>query len=209
MQPNLIVVATPLEWDGLFHKQKLPPNWELLITGIGMVNTAYRLGACLAKTDYQRVWNLGIAGSFNLSWRLGSLVEVVSDSFPELGCRTQNAWLDLQALGFPLMFHEKPIYNILQNPNPPITDLQKAIGLTINTITGTDSQKNELLTRYQADIETMESAAVFLACCQANVPFTCIRAISNYVENRNTANWKIPDSLEALNQWFTKIVFSQ
>lgn len=209
MQPNLIVVATDLEWSGIFQSQPLPPGWELLVTGIGMVNTAYHLGRSLEKTDYQRVWNLGIAGAFQVEQPLGSLVEVVVDCFPELGCRTQNGWLDLQALGFPLLTQNEPIYNIIPNPNPSITEWKKVTGLTINTITGTTAQKEELLSRYPAAVESMESAAVFLACRQANVPFTCVRAISNYVENRNVSNWKIQEALCAINQWFTKIVFPE
>lgn len=205
---NLIVVATHLEWEGIYSGNNLPPNWDLLITGIGMVNTTFQLGRHLALNKYQHIWNLGIAGAFDRDLPLGSLAEVRIDCFPELGCLTDSGWLNLQDLGFSLMNEQgKQIYNFLPNPTPSKTGLISVTGLTINTITGTESRKTELLSRFQADIETMESAAVFLACLQMGVPFTCVRSISNYVESRNTANWKVAEALATLKCWLADILF--
>jgi futalosine hydrolase len=45
----------------------------------------------------------------------------------------------------------------------------------------------------------MEGAAVFYACLYAGVPFAQVRSISNWVEPRNRANWKLDEAISNLN----------
>jgi futalosine hydrolase len=45
----------------------------------------------------------------------------------------------------------------------------------------------------------MEGAAFMYACLVAGVAFAQIRAVSNVVERRNRAAWKMPDAITALN----------
>ena len=40
-------------------------EFDILITGIGIASTAYRMGKLLGKNKYDFALNLGIAGSFN------------------------------------------------------------------------------------------------------------------------------------------------
>jgi len=44
----------------------------------------------------------------------------------------------------------------------------------------------------------MEGAAVFYVCLFEKIPFLEIRAISNYVEVRDTTKWDIPTAIENL-----------
>lgn len=44
----------------------------------------------------------------------------------------------------------------------------------------------------------MEGAAFFYACLSAGVPCAQVRAVSNYVERRNRAAWKLGDAIAAL-----------
>ena len=44
----------------------------------------------------------------------------------------------------------------------------------------------------------MEGAAFFYVCLCENIPFLQIRAISNYVEQRNEKNWNIPLAIKNL-----------
>lgn len=45
----------------------------------------------------------------------------------------------------------------------------------------------------------MEGAAVFYVANQLNIPAIQIRSISNYVEPRDRANWKIQEALSSLS----------
>ena len=75
-----IVAATELEVVSANVR-----NFPVLITGVGMVNTAINLTKELIKSDYDLVINMGIAGSFSDDIKIGDVVEVVEDTFSEIG----------------------------------------------------------------------------------------------------------------------------
>jgi futalosine hydrolase len=87
----LIVAATKEELTGFYQHHNLSgetfvqtSKFDVLITGVGMTATAFALGKYLSNT-YQLVLNIGVAGSFDPSIKLGSLVQVSTDVFAELG----------------------------------------------------------------------------------------------------------------------------
>jgi len=55
-------------------------------------------------------------------------------------------------------------------------------------------------------VESMEGAAFFMACEQFEIPCIQIRAISNKVEKRNTANWDLSLAIKNLNNKVEKII---
>lgn len=69
----------------------------ILITGVGMVATAFSLGKHLATHTYDLAINLGIAGSFDRNIVLGEVVEVIDDSLSELGAEDDDTFLTLDA----------------------------------------------------------------------------------------------------------------
>jgi futalosine hydrolase len=72
-------------------------------------------------------------------------------------------------------------------------------GATVNTVHGHEPSIEALAERSHADVETMEGAGFFYACFTAGVPCAQVRAVSNYVERRNRAAWKLPEAIAALN----------
>ena len=75
-------------------------DFELLITGVGMVATAFALGKHLAVNTYDLVVNLGIAGSFDRNIALGEVVEITEDTFAELGAEDDDEFIPIDDLGF-------------------------------------------------------------------------------------------------------------
>ena len=75
-------------------------NCQLLITGVGMVATAFALGQHLATNKYDLAVNLGIAGSFDRSIDIGEVVEITWDTLAELGAEDDHAFLPMGDLGF-------------------------------------------------------------------------------------------------------------
>jgi len=70
----------------------------------------------------------------------------------------------------------------------------------IDKVHGTQVSIDRILSKYQADIETMEGAGFHYACKNMDIQHLQLRGLSNYVEPRNRAGWKIELAIDQLNQ---------
>lgn len=194
------MAATAAEIAPLLEEEKKGRvnNIDFLITGVGMVATAFALGKKLQEKRYDLAINLGIGGSFNRSLSLGDVVFVKEDNFSELGAEDGDAFLPITQLGFGKNQYKSEISNLAQEW---IKDLKPVSGITVNTVHGNDSQISRLLHIWPADIESMEGAAFYYACEQEQIPCVQVRSISNYIEKRNRENWKIGLAIKVLNDW--------
>lgn len=170
-----------------------------IATGIGMVNTAWALGQAFALEKPDLAVNFGIAGSFPGGPALEEVVEVVADAYPEIGAESPEGWLGLEAMGFAhFQLEGQPVYNRVANPLPSKAGLRQCRGITVNTVSGIQPTIDARLAQWQPEVETMEGAAFFQACLLAGVPFQAFRAISNRVEPRNRAAWRLKEAVEAV-----------
>jgi futalosine hydrolase len=186
----LLVVAT--QQEVIEDKFK---DCTVLITAVGMVNTSIQLTKELMRNKYDLVINMGVAGSFSDAIKTGNVVEVVEDSFSELGF--ENGVEIEQFSDFELATK----YSVEGK-----TDLQKVKGITVNTVHGNEASIAEIANRLSADVESMEGAAIFKVCKGFSIPCMQIRAISNKVEKRNKANWNIPLAIQNLNIAVAQII---
>jgi futalosine hydrolase len=194
----LIVAATEFE-VGSLKPQDLALDYELLITGVGMVATAFALGRHLAGNKYDLVLNLGIAGSFDQSIALGDVLEITADTFAELGAENDTEFLSIDEMGFGTGAYFpttklSDLYNLFNTFN-----LKQASAITVNTVHGNEESIKKVAERLNPQLESMEGAAFFYVCQQMNVPSLQIRAVSNYVEKRNRDNWQIGLAIKNLN----------
>lgn len=199
----LLVAATWPEIALLAKHFHLPENdfvetadFDLLITGVGMTATAYALGRHLSA-DYGLVLNLGIAGSFDAQIPLGTVLNVISDEFTELGAEDGDDFLSMETLGLGRT-HFMASHNLLHDA---LMKLKKVKGITVNCVHGNENSIGKLLKRVNPDTESMEGAAVLYCCHQANVPCVQIRSISNYVTRRTKESWQIGLAIQQLNDW--------
>lgn len=167
-------------------------NFDLLITGVGMVATAFSLGQQLSH-QYNLVLNVGIAGSFDREIHLGELVNIAHDTFAELGAEDHDDFITLPQLGFG--------ENAFSSSTETALNLTKVKGITVNKVHGNAQSIERTIQLHQPQTESMEGAAVFYACQQLNIPVLQIRSISNYVEPRNRESWKIGLAVKNLNDW--------
>ena len=65
-----------------------------------------------------------------------------------------------------------------------------------------------MVERLNPQLESMEGAAFFYACEEYKLPCLQIRAVSNYVEKRNRANWDIPLAIKNLNNFAIEMIKS-
>jgi len=171
--------------------QEVQTDYPHLVTGVGMVATSIAVSRALSEKHYDLVINAGIAGSFNRSIPLGSVVEVVKDQLSEIGVQDGGQFLSPREIGLDaIVTVEMPIQ----------TKLLAVSGITVNTVHGDDKAISQIVHRLNPQVESMEGAACMLACQNGGVPCVQLRAISNYVEKRNKANWDIPLAIQNLNQ---------
>ncbi|WP_140937055.1 futalosine hydrolase [Sphingobacterium lumbrici] len=199
----LIVAATKdeiLPCIPLLENRNIP----YLITGVGMVATAYHLGQELIKNKYDLILNVGIAGAFGNSKNIGDVVYIGKDSIAELGAEDDQQFLSLEELGFGISSWTGVI------PSNIILDIPQVEAISVNTAHGNEKSILKIRSRLpQIEIESMEGAAVYYVASQENIAAIQVRAISNYVEKRNKETWDIPLALKNLNLWLQKFIENQ
>lgn len=215
----LIVAATRFEVQPLLDQLELLNNVgdnficgklknsqiNILITGVGMVATAYFSGKFLSK-DYDWALNIGICGSFNRNLDLGTVVNVYEDCFSELGAEDGNLFLSLDDLKLNGISKVSTIK--LPVSNSLIEMLPKVNGITVNTVHGNKNSIEKVVKKFHPIVESMEGAAFMFACENEGIPNLQIRAVSNYVELRNKQTWNIPLAIENLNTKILEIINS-
>jgi futalosine hydrolase len=77
-------------------------------------------------------------------------------------------------------------------------ELPAVQGITSNVSHCSPKSIARIKKEFDPDIESMEGAAVFYVCLLEKIPFLEIRAISNYVDSRDTEKWDIPKATENL-----------
>lgn len=209
--PVLFVAATGKEISGLtggivhapgLYGSESIPDIRFLVTGVGIAATAARLSAVLSTHSFRRVVNIGLCGSFLPEFPPGCVVQVVREEFADLGAQDHEDFIDAFQLGltgrdeFP--FHKGFLVGPSGSDLP--LPLPKVSGCTVNCVHGHGPSIEKFRQRSDAMVESMEGAAVFYSCCLASVPCVQIRAVSNFVEPRNRAAWRVEVALSALWQ---------
>ncbi len=204
----LVVAATKAELTNLYTHFNLPQTnfvstlkFDVLITGVGMVATAFALGKYITQ-NYKLVLNLGIAGSFNKNLKIGTILNVTIDVFAELGAQNSDNFITINELGLGNNTYSANHQAFINK----VDDLTKANGITVNKVHGEQKSINTVIKLFNPDVESMEGAAVFYACNQMQMPCIQIRSISNLVTPRNTANWNIPLANNNLIEWAIKFL---
>ena len=170
-------------------------SFPVLITGVGMVNTAIGLTRKLSNSTFDLIINMGIAGSFTDSLKVGDIVEVAEDIFSEIGFEDGSDFSQFQDFEIPTSYK-----------NESKTSLKKVVGITVNTVHGNEGSIEKIIDRLKPDIESMEGAVIFKICKEFDIPCMQIRSISNKVERRNKENWSVNLAIKNLNIEVEKIL---
>jgi futalosine hydrolase len=189
----LIVAATEQEINPLI------PNWtntDILITGVGAASTVFHLMQQLSLKSYDRIYQIGIAGSFSKHTPLGSAYLVESDCFADLGVMENGQWKPMHQLGFSDP-NKYPFTNgKLFNPHAHTIQIPKTNAATVNRLTDKKEEIEIMRTSHGAGVESMEGAAFHFVALQLNTPFYQIRGISNEVGVRDKRKWKIQEAID-------------
>jgi futalosine hydrolase len=212
----MLVAATPmeiapaLEWlQKNEFRTKAGTAVNAVITGIGSMQTTYRLMHAIQQQRPAAMIQAGIGGSFSLTCAPGSLTIVQEESLGDLGVEEAGKFKDVfdmnlqQAGQFP--FTDTALLN-------PYTSHWAHLGLpfvkgvTINEITTSPQRISMLQQKYSAIVESMEGAAFHYVGLQQQLPFLQLRAISNMVGERDKKNWMMKESIAVLNQQLIELL---
>ena len=199
----LLLAATELEIEIFKVKMavKATENSRIqyLVSGVGSVQTTYALTRHLRENMPDYIIGAGIGGGFSKEIPLGTVFQIRSEVFADLGVQESRGWSDLFDLG--LSDKNSPPYNNgrLQNPNPPIKITAGiANGCTVNQVS-TDPGRIETIQKlYSPLVESMEGAALHYVCINEGIPFIHLRAVSNLVGERDKQRWKMQKAIENL-----------
>jgi futalosine hydrolase len=211
----LLVTATSAEADAIRKIAGIsdPPDRfsfgnnqiSLLITGVGSMAASWAMTKWLSSNSRPDLAiNAGIAGSYKEEIKTGDVVIPVSDCFADAGIETADGFITLAEAGledpdmFPFRKGKIPADNgyVMM----ALKKIRPVRAVTVNTSSGSETTIEKMVRKYNPDIETMEGAAFFYICSNANIPFLAIRSISNRVESRNKGKWNIPLAIDTLSE---------
>lgn len=171
---------------------------DVLVTGVGAAPAAANVALAIMKKPYTLVLNIGIAGAFSESLKIGDVVLVATDCFADYGIDNNGQFVWLYRSGLvsdnELPFSAGKLSSHGLETIAGIEHLNKVKGITVSTTSGSNNLIEKWQKLFAPDIETMEVAAIMYVCHMAKIPLVCLRGISNRVETRNVANWDIPNS---------------
>lgn len=168
------------------------------VSGVGILPATVSLMKMISKEQPDLVMQIGIAGSFDKKIKLGEVVAIKEDAIID-GVEEKGVWNDI----FDLKLTKpdaKPFYK-KKLVNREIKKWNKKKFTMVNAMSvseiSVDKKRIDLLQKkYNSVVESMEGAALHYICLDADIPFLQLRSISNYVGERNKANWKLEDAIE-------------
>ena len=166
----------------------------MLVTGVGSVNAACSLTRFLEREGAKAVVVCGIGGAYPGSrLAVGDVAWAESECYGDLGAASPEGFLDMKAMGFPVIAGEQPVYNVLPLQLGP-ANASRVRFVTVNTCTGSDASAAELVARTNGAVENMEGAAIAHVARLYGIPCGEVRGISNPVGNRDRSVWRVKDA---------------
>ena len=190
-----LVVCVATEMEG----ELLRPHLPVVCTGVGAVNAACALTRYLEREGARAVVVCGIGGAYPGSGLpVGSVVCAESECYGDLGANSPDGFLDMQALGFPLVSGPAPIYNVF--PLRIFPAERRVPFVTVNTCTGDNVAAASIAARTGGFVENMEGAAIAHIATLFGIPAGEIRGISNPVGNRDRGAWRVREAAIAAQE---------
>jgi len=201
----LIVFATETEAAPFksLARRMAGPELDVLISGIGQVNTAKALTAYFERHTPlpEHVIMGGCAGAFKGSGlNIGDVCFATEEIYADTGVNSPDGFSGLEATGFPLA-EIKGVKYYNRFPVPGLPDkIDRAMFLfkisagpfaTVCAVTGTEAAAAGMEKRWGAVCENMEGAAAAHVALLYGMPFAEVRGISNMVEDRDRSRWDI------------------
>ncbi|HUC83414.1 MAG TPA: futalosine hydrolase [Flavisolibacter sp.] len=175
---------------------------ELVITGVGLMTSTYALAKGISIHQPQLVIQAGIAGTLEAEQVLGDVVAVQAETVGDLGVLEKTGFhslFDLNLLSVDLspwkagqLVNE---HDVLKNIGLPLVN-----GVTVNEISTDEATISYYREHLNAQVETMEGAALHYVTLMERIPFLQIRSLSNYIGERDKSKWEMKKAIANLNK---------
>lgn len=175
-----------------------------LVTGVGPVEASVRLTRFLCRLDrpVQAVVNFGIGGAYlqPAGSRQPQLLDICladQEVFGDFGIALPDELVALDSsltgeIHHPLGGEPLDAGRLLLEAHGFVC--HSGVFVTVNAVSGSRRRGEMLRARWQGLCENMEGAAVARVCREFALPCLELRAVSNYVEDRQPANWRLADA---------------
>jgi futalosine hydrolase len=206
----LLCAATEMEIAPTLQvlSQKGNNTVDLLVTGVGLMAATYALTKEVATNRPDCILQAGVAGAIQEDLPLSEVVVVRSECLGDVGVLENGRFyslFDMKLLGqntFPWQNRKlENKHELLFTANLPVVD-----AVSVNQISTSADTIHYYRHQLQAQIETMEGAALHYVGMQEKIPFLQIRSLSNFIGERNKANWQMKEAIAKLNHHTQRIL---
>jgi futalosine hydrolase len=211
-----ITAATVGEWmpcftklDKLYTEKSKRFKVYFHQSGVGMLASTFSLAKLVLEEKPDLVLQAGLAGCFDASVDLGKVVAVEKDLAGDIGVEENGKWRDL--FNMKLERSNYHPYEKAALPNQHVEKfnllkLKTVTGITVNEITTRKERIQQLVKKFDPVTESMEGAALHYVCRSTGTPFMQIRALSNYVGERDKGKWLLREAVDNLNDTLIKYI---
>jgi len=203
----LVIAATTQEISPFLQQLKTWDNpavtIDVLITGVGLTATTYALTHQLTLKKPDCILQAGIGGGFDHQLNRGTVCVIGADLIADQGVLEKEGWKSTIDMGFTEGNKSPYTDGWLNNPHTDALNTQQLPvlrAISVNQVTTEPRQIGLWAEKYRPSIESMEGAALHYVAISEQIPFLQLRAISNYVGERDKTNWDIKNAVVNLNK---------
>lgn len=199
----LVTAATAFEMDAFLSVCPADESIHTVLTGVGPVEAALQVTQALATTEpaITGVVNFGVAGAYLGDGPTASLLDIClaeQEILGDLGICIHDQVEPLRGEGFALfdtfLLHSPLLQRADQILREGGIAVQRGTFVTVSCVSGTRQRGDILARQHRAICENMEGAAVARVCAHFQLPLVEVRCISNLVEDRDPATWRLRDA---------------
>lgn len=190
------------------EEQRLSSKISVLITGVGLPATTYKLTRQVIDHRPALLLQAGLAGSLSKDFPLTEVVAVEKDCFGDLGVQESGLFKTLFDMKLAVSDETPWQGEWLVNPHASLiknAGLATVSACSVNEIS-TSSNRIEHYQQKGAQIESMEGAALHYVALMEDIPFLQVRAISNHAGERDKSRWALQESIQRLNEELQGII---
>ncbi|HRQ51240.1 MAG TPA: futalosine hydrolase [Agriterribacter sp.] len=150
-----------------------------------------------------------MGGSLHPFYPPGTVVMIREEVMGDLGVEEDGRFRDI----FDLNLEAENAFpfsgRMLINPHRKLMEsikLPAVRGVSVNEITTGAARMQQLIEKYGAVMESMEGAALHYVCLREAVPFIQLRAVSNFVGERDKTRWRMEEAIDHLNRELIVVV---
>lgn len=211
----LVTAATAFEMDAFLSARPAACKVLTVLTGVGPVEAALQVTHFLGTTSHaiSGVINFGVAGAYLGTGSGTNMLDICladREILGDLGICIHEQVEPLRGESFAIVDTFDLHSPLLQQAETVLRDAGIAVRrgsfVTVNCVSGSRRRGDMLARQHRALCENMEGAAVARVCRHFQLPLVELRCISNLVEDRDPATWRLRDASRRCGQVVAHLV---